>query len=338
MRKILSRVTIVMFCNLFGTISLLYAQGKQSMAGVCVKELSSTMWNTVDGVPYLQVPGANLGVISFEVLDENRLAFLCNATSEIIITSKSNGSAIEKFPVSFAPRDFVYDNGFFYVLYENKVIAYNESGNAFNHFSFPDSYIGIERITRFKNSTYLLLPSCNSLIIETDGNSVEAKEYDGWITSKGHWITTGLNGDNSYSIKITTGNNKIYEKVFVTDKKVAGVYVVGSTENRIVLDVQTFITESPINVKREIITVELNQGEIGSIVTIRNVPNCYYVLSNKDFCVLSDGSIINMVTAPQGIFMFSLTETKAGEGQDYPAEIINTKYHFNDYLIKIDEK
>src|SRR6267378_3621911 len=58
-------------------------------------------WNTLTGIPYKQVPGANLGATSFEILDSNRIAFLCNSTNEIIITNKVNTNASQRFQVAF---------------------------------------------------------------------------------------------------------------------------------------------------------------------------------------------------------------------------------------------
>src|SRR5207244_150657 len=119
------------------------------------------------------------------------------------------------------------------------------------------TYLGVERLARFNNATYLLLPSGNSFNIES------GKESSGWITSAGHSVVTKLNGDNSYSVKIITAGKKNFEKIFNNDKPVAGVYVVGATKNRIYLDVQTYISQSPITVERHIVSVDLNQKGIG---------------------------------------------------------------------------
>jgi hypothetical protein len=310
----------------------LIAQNRQASADWNVQEISSSKWNSQDGLPYMEAPGINLGATSFEVIIENKIAFLSNASNEIIITDKSTGKAIKKFPVSFAPRDFVYDKGFFYVLDEKMVTAYNEDGKMTKQLSFPNTYLGVERLARFNNETYLLLPSGNSFKIEM------AKEYTGWITPAGHFVITKLNGDNSYSIKVITTGGKSFEKKLNTDKTIAGVYVVGATKNRIYLDVQTYISQSPISVERNIIAVELNTKGVGNIVASIKVPDCYYVLSNNDFHVSANGSVLNMVTTPQGAFVYSLTEVKSGKATGYPASLLATKYHFNDHLIQVETK
>ncbi|MGP8215751.1 MAG: hypothetical protein ACLQQ4_09335 [Bacteroidia bacterium] len=316
-----------------GTIT---AQVKQP-AQIGVQQISTSKWNTTDGIPYKQGPGINMGAISFEVLSGNKIAYLCNATNEIIITDATSGSAIKKFAVIFAPRDFVYDNGFFYVLNDRVVAVYDDNGNIAKNITFPASYTGVERLSRYGNATYLLLPSGNSLKIEASGQQVEAKEYQGWITQAGYFITTKISGGNSYSFSVNNGDKILDEKSFSTDKKVAGVYVAGATADHIYLDVQTFVTESPISVERHIVEIEYSAGKIGNIVASIKVPDCYYVLSNNDFHLSTSGTLLNMVTAPQGIYVFSVTETKTN-ATDYPDFILATKYHFNDHLIQVDAK
>ena len=316
----------------------LFSQNTNTVKSISVKEISLTKWNTPDVIPYVKGPGANLGVTSFEVLDANRIAFLSIASNEIIITKTTDGTALTKFPVSNAPRDFVYDNGIFYILFSRQVTVYDENGKQLNTIAIPDTYMGVERLARFNKETYLLLPSGNCAKIESNGKAVTPQEYEGWITSTGNFVSTKLSGGNSYSVKVMFADGSSSTKEFTTDKKVAGVYVVGSTANRLVLEVQSFISESPITVERSIVTVELNKEEIGSVVISNKVPDCNYVHSNKNISVSNDGTILNMITAPNGVHVFSLAETNTASAQDYPADIKNVKYHFNDHLVKEDVK
>jgi hypothetical protein len=305
------------------------AQNKSSLIKWNVSKISTIAWNTPTGIPYIQVPGANLGATSFEIIDSNRLAFLSNASNEIIIVNKTSGDFLLRFPVSMYPRDFVFDRGLFYVLEENRITAFTETGQITDRFTFPEKYLGVERITRYNNGTYLLLPSGNSFEIGTN------IEHEGWITNNGDFVTTKLNG-NSYSIKITTFSGKTFEKTFKTQKKVAGVFVVGTTANRLIFDVQTFISENPVSVERSLIAIELNALGIGNITTTQRLPDCYYVLSNKDLDVASNGIIFNMISSPQGVYIFSLQETKADKALSYPVSLQKIKYHFNNHLLQVD--
>lgn len=298
-----------------------------------VEQLAFVKWNDQDGIPYKQVPGANLGATAFQIIDNNRFAFLCNSTSEIIITN--NGKAKNKIPVVFAPRDFIYENGFFYVLCEKQVFVFDTSGKQRDQISFSSDYVGTERLARYKNETYLLLPTGNCVKIESEGKKIEPTEYEGWITSSGNLITTKLDG-NGYSIKVITPNGNSFQKTFSTNKKVAGVFVVGSTEKKVILDVQTYISEGPIEVEREFVSIKLTKTGIDNIVVSQKALTCYYVLSNKEIDISPNGIIYNMVSAPDGLYVFSLSESKSKKKQNYPLLLQKVRYHYNYNLIKVD--
>lgn len=338
--KMKTKINLFLVITLVGLNSWGQVSNNNLQSTFEVNQLLICKWNTNDGIPYSQVPGANIGATSFEVIENNKIAFLCNSTSEIIVINTIDGKKTNKFPVIFAPRDFVYDNGLFYVLSEKQVIVYDSNGKENNKFSFPDKYIGTERMTRFNNSTYLLLPSGNSLKIESNGNSIVPIEYNGLITSSGKYIKTQLKGESAYSISVVLINGKTCIKEFYSENKIAGVYVVGSTNNRIVLDVQTYISENPISVERKIVSIEITNTGLGNIIAEIKIPDVYYVLSNKEFSLLTNGILYNMITSPDGVSIFSLTETKKStnnNGNGYPKALIDKNYHFNDNLLKVEE-
>lgn len=320
-------------------VSIKPIESTKSIPNFNVSQLTMSEWNTPFGIPYVQVPGANLGATSFEVLDKKRVAYLCDATSEIIITEMKSGKVIKKFTTVLAPRDFIYENGFYFVLGERQVIVYDANGNEKNQFNIPIDYFGrAGRLKRFDNSTYLLFVSGNCVKIESGGVTITPQEYEGWVTSSGSYISTQVKGDNTYSIKVVQANGKILNKVFVTNKKTAGVFVVGTTTNRIVLDVQTFISENPIAIERFIVSVNLQKDDLGKTINSIKIPDSYYVLSNKEFYVSKSGDIMNMVTSQHGVYVFSLTETTSDNGKGYPESLTSLKYHFNDQLIETERK
>lgn len=128
------------------------SQTQKSLRNLNVKEMSLTKWNTKEGIQYKQVEGANLGATSFDVMNSNKIAFLCNSSREIITMDSKRGKIIKKFSISNDPRDFVYSGKYFFVLTENEVIKYDLEGNEFNKFPIPNNYVGVERLTRFNNS------------------------------------------------------------------------------------------------------------------------------------------------------------------------------------------
>ncbi len=314
------------------------AQTQRVPIDLNVKKLSLTTWDPSVGIPYRRVPGANLGATSFEIVDSNRIAFLSDATSEIIITDRESGKPTKRFPVIYSPRDFAYDAGFFFVLSERQVTVYDADGKESNQFALPNVCFGAERLARFDNATYVLLPSGNSSKIESGGSAITPQEYEGHITSTGTCIKTRLTGDNSYSVKVIRTNGSSFSRVFAVSRKVAGVFVVGSTHNRAVLDVQMYISENPIAVERTITSVDLEENYLGDLIASIKVPDSYYVLSNKDCCVTANGDILNMVTSPDGAYIFSLLESASTGSAGYPESLTGAKYHFNDHLLEMDRK
>ncbi len=312
-----------------------YCQYKVSESVMHVKHVCALKWNSPQGISYKQVPGANLSATSFEILSNNRIAFLCNSSNEIVIVNAIDGRIIKRFPVSFTPRDFSYDKNMFYVLSEYKIVVYDENGMTINSFDFNRKFVGVERIARFNNSTYLILPSGNSLIVESNNRAVEPKEINGCITASRSQVATKLIGNNNYSVTMTSLSDSKFETMFQTDKKIAGVFVVGTTRNRIIIDVQTYITENPIRVERKIVSIEIDTFKIGKIIAEIKVPDVYYVLSNKDITLSSNGVLYEMITAPEGVFVYSISESKAGN--NYPNFLTNKTYHFNDHLLIIEE-
>lgn len=107
-----------------------------------VQEINITEWNTKEGISYIQVPGANLGVMSFQVLDDIRIAFLSNSSNEIVIINRNDYQLSTRFSVISASRDFIYDKGLFYVLEVGKVVVYDEEGIVKSVVSFPDKFSG----------------------------------------------------------------------------------------------------------------------------------------------------------------------------------------------------
>lgn len=299
-----------------------------------VSRLSIIKWDNQIGIPYKQVPGVNLGATSFQVLGDTQTAILSDASNEIVVINNSGG-ILTRFPVSIGPRDFVFENDMFYILEERQITLYDKTGKSIKHFPLSPEYASAVRIFRFGNSTYLALPSGNSIKIESRGNAIKSNEQEGWVTSSGNYVLTKLGGGNTYYVKIITPNGSVFDKYFTSDKKVAGIFVVGCTSNRLILDLQTFISENPVSVERFVVSITLSKAGIGKAIS-KKIPDCYYVLSNKDLDVSSNGSVLNMITSPQGVHIFSLTETKSIKRTDYPPFLREIKYHFNNHLLPVD--
>jgi len=299
--------------------------------GISVQEISKTGWGSTHGLPYRKVPGANLGITSFEWMGNNQSAFLSDASNEILLIQCSTGNITNRFPVIAGPRDLVFDQGNFYVLGDGEVYVYDLSGQLVSHKAFPAALPGVGRIARYNAKTWLLLPSGNSVELES------GTRFKGWITGSGNFVSTALQDAHSYAVEVTGADGKTSGKVFRAEYKTAGVYVVGATADKVVLDVQLYLTESPVRVERHLVTVSYTPGSLGEITSDIRIPDCYYVLSDKEFSLGSDGTVYEMITAPDGLSLFSLSETPADKANPYPESIQAIRYHFNDHLLQMKE-
>lgn len=326
---------LIFFLSIWGCSNCVFAQAVIRQAYFDVEELSLTKWNSEDGIRYKQVPGANLGATSFDNFDNERLAFLSNSSSEIVIVNKADGKAINRIKVSDAPRDFIYSNGYFYVLLEDNVSQYDTVGNENKKFYFDRAYLGVERLTRVNDTTYLLLPNGNSAMIESNGKTIPIIEKKGWKTQPGYFIETKILEANSYTIILSKENKITFEKQFSTSKKLAGVHVIGATETEIFIDVQTFISENPIQVERFLKSIKMNKNNMESSRREIKIPDCYFVRINKDFIIKNNGTILHMVSAPQGVYVFSIAESQSENIQGYPESLLQIRYHFNDHLMNL---
>jgi len=82
--------------------------------------------------------------------------------------------------------------------------------------------------------------------------------------------------------------------------------------------------------------IRLDADGIGPIIAKTRLPDCYFVHTNRDLTLSESGAVFNMVTSPDGTFVFALTETSAAAGREYPPRVADAGYHYNDHLLRVD--
>jgi hypothetical protein len=295
-----------------------------------ISKISVVKWSDSLGIPYTKGPGIALGATSFAPLDSVRTAYLCNSSDEIIITNRASGKIITRFNVTSSPRDFVFENSLFYVLSENSINVYSETGVLISKESIPSSIKGVTKLARFNSTNYLLYPSGNSIIIDSNLISQEL----GWATESGKNILTEIIGDNSFKVAVLAENKIVKQRIYSSIQNVAGIFVIGATKNKIVLELQKYISESPVSIERSILEIENSQ--LMPILYQTIIPKVYYTQANKDFILSTNGEVVQMISAPNGLYIFSLRGKLTKEKNTYPTSIFSSNYHFNDHLIKVD--
>lgn len=307
------------------------------LPGQSIHEILHLSWNAAKGVPYMQVPGANLAATSMAVVDQHHIALLCNSTSEILVFNKVTKTTTKRFAVGFAPRDFVYDDHLFYVLLETMVVKYDQQGVEKGRYTIPSNVLGVERLSRFNDETYLLIPDGNSLKIEAKGFPIKPVAYFGWPTMSGMFMRTQLKGALAYQVQILQPDGPPLLLSFTTKRPIAGVYLVGMENDKLYLDVQSFVSEAPIAVERNLVVVGLSPNRLGTVLATVKIPDCYYALSNRELLHISTGEVLSMVSTPDGLSIFQMVFGSTTNPISFPSHIANLKYHFNDHLITVDE-
>ncbi|MBK8148496.1 MAG: VCBS repeat-containing protein [Acidobacteria bacterium] len=306
----------------------------QANPGLAVDGLFSVGWNAGSGVAYERRPGVNLGVISFDEAGGERIALLANAADEIVVIDRRSGALIKRFAVANGARDLVFDGGIFYVLADERIVAYDERGKQISETPVPEAGRGTERIARYGGETYLLLPSGNSL--KVDPRPFGASEDEGWITATGAFVSTALTGGDSFAVRVAGGEFAGFRLPYARGGKLAGVFVIGATPDRIALETQTFISENPVEVERQLLIIKLGGKTPVGIAAELRLPDTAYVLSNRDLKLADDGTVLNMVTAPAGAYLFALREATEGQPTQYPDFLGRSHYHFNKDLIRVE--
>jgi len=298
-----------------------------------VESVLTIAWDDSTGIPYTKVPGANLGVVAFAMVHEDQVAMLCNGIGEIRVFSTIDNSLMYKFPVEPAPRDLAFNGTKYFILFDRHVAIHSEDGQYESSFSIPHDALGVTRLAVLHDAVYLWLPAGNSMMV-FKGDNVIREEYGGWACPNGDFIYTAIVDGKAEATWYSGGVRSV--RSFAMDRKVAGVSPVGVMGSKVILDVQTFISENPVAVQRHFVAIDIEPGVDDSSLSMLKAPDTYFVYADRDIYQQSDGNIYNMVTSPNGVHLFRIAECNEGPCMNYPAELRSLNYHFNYHLIKID--
>ncbi len=294
-----------------------------------VEPTLSVGWDEVSGVPYSQVPGANLGAVAFAVISDTQIALLCNNVNEVRVFSTTSNDLLQKFTVGFSPRDIVFLDSTYYVMFDHQITVHSAEGQIRDTIPIPSDVRRFTRLAVIENAVWLWLSSGNSLLIQKDGIAVK-EERVGWIGPTGDFIYARItDGLADVALNGTRENESIR---FGMSKKIAGIFPIGLEQDRIILDVQTFIAENPVEIERHYVAVAVGAGD----VTMLKAPDVYYVHSDRDILQDGRGGIWNMVTAPDGVHVFRLNACANAPCIGYPQDLMELEYHFNYHLLKLD--
>lgn len=291
----------------------------------------SIPWNTVGGIPYSEVPGANLGAVSFAVLDSDRVAFLCNGVSQIRVFSVATGEMLQALPVAPAPRDLVFSDDQYYVLYAHHVTVYSSAGEETRKLAIPEGVNDAWRIAATGAAVQLWRANGSELTFTPNGTATETSSQ-AWTMPDGSQVYSAIVEGQADVVLFREGMEA--RRRFSMANKVAGVFPIGTIDDKVILDVQTYVSENPVAVERFFMAIEIDVP--GSTCTLLRAPDSYFAYTDRDIYQNQDGELFHIISTPRGVHVYQLTLSESGALQDYPMEIRTLHYHYNDHLIKVD--
>lgn len=320
---------------LFIITAVVYTQDNIPTSGkveFTVNQICATPWgDEPSGLPYLQTPGLNVGVTSFIQISKTEVAYLANASNEIIKVNCLTGEIISRMKTIEYPIDFIYENSTYYVLTDTSIFTYDYLGNYLSQVHFSTSYIPI-KMSRSNGYTYLLLADGSSVAVEHKGKSANQMVFSGWISSDGTATSVSINPQTGYSVSMQKGSKQVASGTFSTDKRVGSIINIGSKDDVIYLELQLVLSESPVKADRWLVALK-KEGDALVLISSLHIPDIKYVYSVRNF-IISENGILQLITSPEGALLFDVSLTdNINEVKDYPENILSTHYHYRDHTL-----
>ncbi|MBL7086800.1 MAG: VWA domain-containing protein [Candidatus Cloacimonetes bacterium] len=300
------------------------------------EKLADFEWNNKSGFETKLTHSGNYAILSFEILDNNRVAFLSNVEKDIKIYSK-DGKFINAFDLDFIPEDFVYNNNKFYVLSNYLIYEFNDSGALLKKYSVNKEFKFINRLSAFKNDLYVLTSDEKSYPVIKNSFYLDTisqinNEINGWLLEENFKCKTIKLSNNTFSLQISNQKNLNLEKIYDLDKKLATVTILGKYKSKLFLNIEYFKNEVPIKIEREILVYSLTEKEI---VNKMKLPNMHFIYMKHDIKINDNGAFYFITTPKKGILYQLIYDEKLNKNI---VPNFKEEYHYNEHLLRIKEE
>ena len=300
------------------------------------EKLADFEWNNKSGFETKLTHSGNYAILSFEILDNKRVAFLSNVEKNIKIYSK-DGKFLNAFDLDFIPEDFVYNNNKFYVLSNYSIYEFNDSGALIKKYSVNKEFKFINRLSAFKNDLYVLTSDEKSYPVIKNSFYLDTisqinNEINGWLLEENFKCKTIKLSNNTFSLQISNQKNLNLEKIYDLDKKLATVTILGKYKSKLFLNIEYFKNEVPIKIEREILVYSLTEKEI---VNKMKLPNMHFIYMKHDIKINDNGVFYFIATPKKGILYQLIYDEKLNK------DIVpnfKEEYHYNEHLLRIKEE
>ncbi|MBI5219025.1 MAG: hypothetical protein HY958_08855 [Bacteroidia bacterium] len=189
-----------------------------------IKLLDEFQWGGATGIPYKIDYGENTCVSSFEMLGDDKVAFLCPVSNSIKIFNLNLKNFQTEIPIARGARDFIFVDGKYYVLYSYKIVEYNEHGFILNIRNYNRTIKDVTGL-KFINNTLYLLSYDQKTYPVADETLNEDQVHDGWMLDADLFGKTLKKGNNQFDLVLAGLNGIFYKKTFHSELSLGAIKI-----------------------------------------------------------------------------------------------------------------
>ncbi|MCK4545716.1 SH3 domain-containing protein [candidate division WOR-3 bacterium] len=266
--------------------------------------------NKSDEIPYIKVPGINIGPSSFYITDN--LIYLSDPIKGKILKVENDEISLmfcnkNIRDVSFHENELLlgYDN---YIIKGNKYIP-------LDNIKEPIKFAGI-----YNDNIYVTTSNGKTYIIDINGKIIS--NHNG-IFYNGNLLTSTLK-ENGFVISINNINYFIN-----VGYSTASACIEAISDKYVVIIVERFICESPIEVSQEIFIIDYS----GNILMRKILPDIHFTYIQNPVEIF-DCFVYYGLSTSKEFYIFKIFPDVYPV---FPEKLYDNKYHYNNMLIKEDD-
>lgn len=318
------------------------AQPQASKQKINVDQIFNIDWQGHQALPYQKNLSLNSSFVAFELLQNNKTAFLTDVNDAIMIYD-AQGNLVSSFNLDVKPLGFTHNKKTLYVLTEDAVVLYDETGRKQDNFNIDFPNRGFYGIKAFNDEVYLFDANGTSVPVNSPGNVLQ-----GWLLNDGSFAETILSASQNYLLRWFDEDNDFgFEKEIVGNQKLACAIVLGADEDNIYVDAQYIVNESPLEIDRYIEAISRNNTETKTLfvdkdeVTRIKLPAVYHTYIQRDISV-TDSGVLHSISSPAGVHLFKLsneasdTNSVLKTNRTYPQNLLGVRHHYNNELLQLE--
>jgi hypothetical protein len=198
-------------------------------------------WNTEDGCKLEKFPEGNYGISSFQIINDNKLAVLCDIERSVKVYDLETKNLTHFFYHDEMSLCYLlsYSNKTkeFYLFNNNKILSYSKNGSFIKSIDVSKKILdkGIVQLKVQNDNLYAVCGYRTTYTLIENGSSLtpekqEATKTDGVYDEKGHVIKIDKTGKTDFDIISSENPNKKYPLSFDWDYSTDVKYIGGNDE------------------------------------------------------------------------------------------------------------